>query len=69
MPRMPRDAVTRSGDGWLLGKRRLLCGDARNADDLGRDAAGSARERHGAEPDVRAQNPHQTGLGPTAAPS
>jgi DNA modification methylase len=36
MPRMPRHGVTRPGDLWLLGKHRLMCGDAGNADDLGR---------------------------------
>jgi hypothetical protein len=35
-PRPPRHAVTRPGDLWLLGDHRLLCGDARDADDLGR---------------------------------
>jgi DNA modification methylase len=29
-------AVTRLGDLWLLGRHRLLCGDARAADDVGR---------------------------------
>lgn len=29
-------AVTQSGDLWLLGQHRLLCGDARSQDDVGR---------------------------------
>jgi ParB-like chromosome segregation protein Spo0J len=36
VPRLPRNAVTRPGDLWLLGEHRLLCGDARSADDFGR---------------------------------
>ena len=35
-PRPPRNAISRPGDLWLLGGHRLLCGDARNADDFGR---------------------------------
>ena len=35
-PRPPYHAVTRPGDLWLLGGHRLLCGDSRNADDIGR---------------------------------
>jgi DNA modification methylase len=35
VPPLPRKAVTRPGDLWLLGKHRLLCGDARNANDFG----------------------------------
>ena len=34
-PPAPRNAVTRPRDLWLQGEHRLLCGDARNADDLG----------------------------------
>jgi DNA modification methylase len=30
----PEDPVTQSGDLWLLGDHRLLCGDATNADDV-----------------------------------
>jgi ParB-like chromosome segregation protein Spo0J len=36
LPALPRNAVTRRGDLWLLGKHRLLCGDARQADDFAR---------------------------------
>ena len=36
MPELPRNAITRRGDLWLLGNHRLLCGDARKADDLRR---------------------------------
>jgi DNA modification methylase len=33
---MTAKAVTRSGDVWVLGRHRLLCGDARNAEDYER---------------------------------
>jgi DNA modification methylase len=36
LPALPRNAVTRRGDLWLLGKHRLLCGDAQAADDFAR---------------------------------
>jgi DNA modification methylase len=36
LPALPRNAVTRRGDLWLLGKHQLLCGDARQADDFAR---------------------------------
>lgn len=36
VPEPPAEPVTRAGDLWLLGKHRLLCGDATNADDVQR---------------------------------
>ena len=36
VPPMTAKAVTRSGDVWVLGRHRLLCGDARNAEDYER---------------------------------
>ena len=36
LPEPPAEPVTRTGDLWLLGKHRLLCGDATNAADVGR---------------------------------
>ena len=35
-------AITRTGDLWHLGRHRLLCGDARSAEDVGRLVDGSA---------------------------
>jgi DNA modification methylase len=35
-PAPPADPVTRPGDLWLLGRHRLLCGDATSAADVGR---------------------------------
>lgn len=35
-PPLPASAVTRPGDLWLMGEHRLLCGDCRNTNDVGR---------------------------------
>jgi DNA modification methylase len=37
----PVDPVTRSGDLWILGKHRLLCGNSTNAEDVNRLLAGA----------------------------
>jgi DNA modification methylase len=39
VPPLPATAVTRTGDLWHLGSHRLLCGDARSPEDVGRLAA------------------------------
>jgi DNA modification methylase len=36
VPEPPADPITRPGDLWVLGKHRLLCGDATKTDDLAR---------------------------------
>ena len=36
VPEPPVDPVTRPGDVWLLGRHRLLCGDATNPTDVGK---------------------------------
>jgi hypothetical protein len=36
VPPAPRTPVTRRGDLWLLGKHKILCGDARKEDDFAR---------------------------------
>ncbi len=36
IPPLPARPVTRHGELWQLGRHRLLCGDARSAEDLGR---------------------------------
>jgi DNA modification methylase len=36
VPSLPAAAVTQTGDLWQLGSHRLLCGDARSPDDVGR---------------------------------
>ena len=41
-PEAPVDPVTQTGDVWLLGKHRLVCGDATNADDVAKALNGSA---------------------------
>ncbi len=40
VPELPADPVTQSGDLWLVGQHRLLCGDATKRDDLNRLMAG-----------------------------
>ncbi len=37
----PRQRVTRTGDMWLLGPHRLLCGDSTSAEDMARLCAGT----------------------------
>ncbi|HEY3790076.1 MAG TPA: DNA modification methylase, partial [Urbifossiella sp.] len=36
VPEPPAEPVTKTGDLWLLGRHRLLCGDATKADDVAR---------------------------------
>jgi DNA modification methylase len=40
VPEPPAVPVTRPGDVWLLGRHRLLCGDATNADDVAKALGG-----------------------------
>jgi DNA modification methylase len=40
VPEPPAEPVTQRGDLWLLGKHRLLCGDATNADDVAKVLGG-----------------------------
>src|SRR6185295_1105307 len=40
VPDLPSNPVTRSGDLWLLGSHRLICGDSRTAEDATRLLAG-----------------------------
>lgn len=42
IPEMPSTPVTRSGDVWQLGNHRLLCGDARDTENLARLLEGEA---------------------------
>jgi DNA modification methylase len=42
IPEPPDEAVTQSGDLWLLGKHRLLCGDSSKAEDVDRLLEGAA---------------------------
>ena len=44
IPEPPETAVSRSGDLWLLGRHRLLCGDARSAEDVARLVAGETAD-------------------------
>jgi hypothetical protein len=40
IPDVPDDPITRSGDFWLLGSHRLLCGDATKPEDIARLMSG-----------------------------
>jgi DNA modification methylase len=42
VPPLPRNAVTKRGDLWQLGKHRLLCGDAQRADSFSRLMTGAS---------------------------
>jgi DNA modification methylase len=41
VPDLQADAVTRAGDVWVLGRHRLLCGDATNSEHVARLLAGA----------------------------
>lgn len=43
VPEVRPDAITQSGDVWLLGKHRLMCGDSTDKVSVGRLMAGSWR--------------------------
>lgn len=40
IPKVPKKALTKKGDLWILGEHRLLCGDSTNEDDVERLMAG-----------------------------
>ena len=44
IPAMAKEAVTRPGDLWILGRHSLICGDARNAADYERVLRGRAAD-------------------------
>lgn len=44
IPPQQEQAVTRMGDVWVLDRHKLLCGDARNADDYARLMGGDAAD-------------------------
>lgn len=49
-PAPPENPVTRAGDLWLLGEHRLLCGDARQTDDVRRVLDGHLADMVFADP-------------------
>jgi len=50
IPRIPRKVTTRSGDLWVLGNHRLLCGDSTKEADVSRLMAGSKADLFATDP-------------------
>ena len=44
VPEPPADPITKTGDLWLLGTHRVLCGDSTKAEDVGRLMAGDTAD-------------------------
>jgi len=40
VPETPKEAASRAGDVWIMGRHRLVCGDSTNAEDVERSLAG-----------------------------
>lgn len=66
LPELGEAAVTRRGDLWLLGKHRLMCGDARDPGDYARLLGGEVAQAVFTDPpyNVRVSG-HVCGLGKT----
>ena len=64
IPALAGPAVTRMGDVWLLGRHRLLCGDARSKDDMARLMGGEQADLVFTDPPYNvAIDGHVCGLG------
>ena len=50
VPEPPEEAITQTGDLWLLGEHRLLCGDSTSAEDVGRLFGGGTATMVHADP-------------------
>ena len=58
VPEPPVDPITKSGDLWILGDHRLLCGDSTKADDVERLMAGAKADLCFTSPPYGAGNAH-----------
>jgi DNA modification methylase len=64
LPEPLAETITRRGDFWLLGRHRLLCGDARSADDIARLMGDGLADLVFTDPPYNvAIDGHATGLG------
>ncbi|MFL6728184.1 MAG: site-specific DNA-methyltransferase [Sphingomicrobium sp.] len=64
IPQPPAESVTRTGDVWLLGRHRLLCGDARDASCYSRLLEGEKADVVFTDPPYNVAIPgHVSGLG------
>lgn len=66
LPELTEAAVTQRGDVWLLGKHRLMCGDARDPDDYARLLDGEKAQAVFMDPPYNVKiGGHVSGLGKT----
>jgi DNA modification methylase len=64
VPVVEGPAVSRAGDLWILGRHRLICGDARNAEDYARLMDGKTADLIFTDPPYNVRiNGHVSGLG------
>jgi DNA modification methylase len=50
VPEVPDDPITKTGDLWIMGEHRLLCGDSTKAEDVGRLMGGEKAEVMATDP-------------------
>jgi DNA modification methylase len=63
VPEPPAEPITRAGDVWLLGRHRLVCGDATSADDVALLTQGVLADLCFTSPPYLRQRDYETGIG------
>lgn len=63
VPEPPAAPITRTGDVWLLGRHRLMCGDATSAADVATLAEGRLADLCFTSPPYLRQRDYETGIG------